>query len=416
MLTTFTTLFIAALVIRTAVELWLARRQLLHIRSHRAAVPDIFRESISLKAHQKAADYTISKLRFGLIEMAFSIVLLLLWTLAGGLNLLDTLWRASTDAPYLTGIGFTLSFFLISSLLGLPFSLYRTFVIEQRFGFNRTSPTLFAMDIFKQILLLLLMGVPLIWAVLWLMNTAGLTWWLYAWLLWSGFTLFMLWAYPTFIAPLFNTFHPLVDESLKSRIEDLLSRCGFVSKGLFVMDGSRRSSHGNAYFTGMGSAKRIVFFDTLIERLRPDETEAVLAHELGHFKLSHIRKRLLLSLAISLAGFALLAFLSSKMWFYEGLGVFNPSPHAMLVLFLLAVPVFTFFLTPISNQYSRRHEFEADNFASKFSNAESLAQALVKLYEDNASTLTPDPLYSAWYDSHPPATIRLAQLIKDSPQ
>jgi len=411
MLTTFTTLFLVTLTIHTCIELWLARRHLRHIRAHQAAVPDIFRESISLQAHQKAADYTIAKLRLGLIEMAFSIAVLLAWTLAGGLNLLDTLWRASTDDPYLTGIAFILSFFLISSLLGLPFSLFRTFVIEQRFGFNRTTPVLFAMDRLKQILVLLLMGVPLLWAILWLMNAAGSAWWLYAWLLWTSFTLFMLWAYPTLIAPLFNTFHPLADESLKARIEKLLSRCGFVSKGLFVMDGSRRSSHGNAYFTGLGSAKRIVFFDTLIERLKPDETEAVLAHELGHFKLSHIRKRLFLSSAISLGGFALLAFLSAEIWFYQGLGVASPSPHAMLVLFLLAAPVFTFFLGPVSNQYSRRHEFEADRFASKFSNAESLAQALVKLYEDNASTLTPDPLYSAWHDSHPPATIRLAHLI-----
>jgi len=410
MLNAFTVVFIAILCIRTAVELWLAGRQLRHIRSHRAAVPDMFRERISLETHQKAADYTIARLHLGLIETAFSVAVLLAWTLAGGLDLLDAFWRTWTNEPYLTGIGFVLSFFLVSSLLGLPFSIYRTFVIEERSGFNRTTPALFIMDRLKQILLLLLIGVPLIWAILWLMRASGPAWWLYAWLAWTGFTMLMLWAYPTLIAPLFNTFRPLADEALKNRIEGLLSRCGFVSKGLFVMDGSRRSSHGNAYFTGLGSAKRIVFFDTLIESLKPDEAEAVLAHELGHFKLRHIRKHLLLGSAMSLAGFALLAFLSARMWFYQGLGVSSPSPHTMLTLFLLAVPVFTFFLTPIWNQYSRRREFEADRFAAKFSHAGSLAQALVKLYEDNAGTLTPDPLYSAWHDSHPPAAIRISRL------
>lgn len=406
----FTLVFLAVLAAGTALRVWLARRHIGHVRQHRDRVPPAFSDTIPLAAHRKAADYTVTKTRFGVFELLISVLLVLVWTLGGGIDLLDRAWRTLELAPVATGVGFLLSALIVASLLELPFSAYHTFVIEERFGFNRTTPALFAADTLKQLLLLLLLGTPLVWVVLWLMESAGRLWWVYAWAVWMAFSLFMVWAYPVFIAPLFNRFTPLENEHLKERIQDLLSRCGFVSKGIFVMDGSRRSGHGNAYFTGLGNNKRIVFFDTLIDTLEPEEVEAVLAHELGHFRLRHIVKGITLTAVFSLAGLALLGWLVDQPWFYAGLGVSTPSNHAALFLFLLAAPAFTIFLQPILAYWSRKHEFEADDYAAAQTAPNWLIRALVKLYQENAATLTPDPLYSAFHDSHPPAPVRVAHL------
>ncbi|MCW8829317.1 MAG: M48 family metallopeptidase [Gammaproteobacteria bacterium] len=406
----FTLLFLGMLLLSVAIELWLLQRQLGHVAARRNEVPDAFAERISLSAHQRAADYTLSKARLARYEILYGALILLGLTLGGGLQWFDQLWRSLQLTPLLGGTGFILSVVLVTSLLDLPFALYRTFRIEQRFGFNRTTLKLFFSDMLKQGLLMLLLGVPLIALVLWLMQSAGQWWWLYVWLVWSGFTLLMLWAYPAVIAPLFNKFKPLEDEQLRQRINALLQRCGFTSNGIFVMDGSRRSSHGNAYFSGLGSNKRIVFFDTLLESLNDDEIEAVLAHELGHFRRKHIRKRLVLMMLMSLAGLALLGWLVQQPWFFNGLGINEPSMHAALVLFLLVMPVFTFFVGPLMALSSRKHEFEADDFAAEHADARQLIAALVKLYEENANTLTPDPLYSSFHDSHPPAPVRVAHL------
>lgn len=407
---TFTLLFIVMLLLATTVQIYLGYRQIRQVRNHRGTVPAAFAASIPLEAHQKAADYTVSKVRFGTIETAYGALLLLAWTLGGGLDLLDNFWRGFALSPLLTGIGFMLSTFLIIGILDLPFSIYRTFAIEQRFGFNNTTFGLFVSDLFKQLLLTLLLGAPLTALVLWLMASAGPLWWLYVWLVWIGFALLMLWAYPAIIAPIFNKFSPLDDPELVERIEKLLDRCGFTSKGIFVMDGSRRSSHGNAYFSGMGNHKRIVFYDTLLKGLDGDEIEAVLAHELGHFRRKHVRKRLLLMTGSSLIGLAILGWLIDKEWFFQGLGMSQPSVHAALILFMLASPVFTFFTQPLLARGMRKHEFEADDFAAEQTDATHLIQALVKMYKDNASTLTPDEWYSAFHDTHPPAPVRIAHL------
>ncbi|MFO7593557.1 MAG: M48 family metallopeptidase [Pseudomonadota bacterium] len=406
----FTLLFLGMLLASIAIEQWLLHRQIRHVASNREHVPEAFAERISLDAHQRAADYTLSKARLGRYELFYGALILLGLTLGGGLQWLDQVWRSLELSPLVMGTGFMLSVILLTSLLDLPFTLYRTFRIEQRFGFNRTTPALFISDMLKQGLLLLLLGTPLAALVLWLMQGAGEWWWLYVWLVWSGFTLLMLWAYPAVIAPLFNKFTPLEDEQLRRRIDNLLKRCGFTSNGIFVMDGSRRSSHGNAYFSGMGNNKRIVFFDTLLESLDGDEIEAVLAHELGHFRRKHIRKRLVMMMLMSLAGLALLGWLVQQTWFYTGLGIEQPSVHAALVLFLLVMPVFTFFIQPLMALSMRKHEFEADEFAAEHAEADKLIAALVKLYEENASTLTPDRLYSSYHDSHPPAPVRIAHL------
>jgi STE24 endopeptidase len=383
-----------------------------HVLAHRAAVPAEFAAKIPLSAHQKAADYTVAKTRFGLISLLFSSVVLIGFTLMGGLQ-----WLAIQLAP-IAGFGMIgqlsllVAFALISGLLDLPFDIYRQFVLEQRFGFNKMSFGLWLGDLLKGALVGAVIGLPLAWVVLTLMEKSGSLWWLYAWLVWSGFQLLMMVLFPTVIAPLFNKFSPLEDVSLKTRIEGLMTRVGFASKGLFVMDGSKRSAHGNAYFSGFGANKRIVFFDTLLERLAPQEIEAVLAHELGHFKLKHIVKRIVVMFAVSLGFLALLGYLKDQAWFYQGLGV-DPilSSNAMaLILFMLVLPVFTFVLSPLTSISSRKHEFEADAFAATHSNANDLVSALVKMYEDNASTLTPDPLHSAFYDSHPPASVRIRQL------
>jgi STE24 endopeptidase len=407
---TFTVIFLAMLLLATGVQLWLSRRQIRHVSTHRDAVPEAFSGKISEQAHRRAADYTLAKVRFGMAETLWAPVLLLLWTLGGGLQLLLGLWAGTGLGPLAQGVGFMLSVFLISGLLDVPFSAYRTFVIEQRFGFNRTTPGTFAGDLLKQGALMAAIGIPLAALVLWLMGNAGELWWLWVWAVWLGFALLMMWAFPAFIAPLFNRFSPLEDKALESRIRQLLERCGFKFNGVFVMDGSRRSAHGNAYFSGLGNNKRIVFFDTLLENLSADEIEAVLAHELGHFRRKHVRKRLALMAVLSLIGLAVLGWLIDQSWFYLGLGVTEPSLPAALILFLLTAPVFTFFIQPLTAHSMRKHEFEADEFAAQQSDAADLIRALVKLYEENASTLTPDPLYSAFHDSHPPAPIRISHL------
>lgn len=407
---TFTLVFLFFLTLAGLTQWWLASRQARHVYSHRNAVPADFADKISLATHQKAADYTLAKQRIGYLEMVTSYALLLAWTLGGGLEFMDQSWRGLLQHEIAGGIGFILSVMLLSAALDLPLSLYRTFVLEQSFGFNRTTPALFISDLLKQLLLSLVIGVPLLWVVLWLMGNSGSLWWLYTWLVWTGFSLLMMWAYPSFIAPLFNKFAPLDNAELRQVIEQLLKRCGFESKGIFIMDGSRRSSHGNAYFTGMGDNKRIVFYDTLLSSLKPAEIEAVLAHELGHFKRKHIQKRMLSIFAISLGGLALLGWLMQQAWFYHGLGMSTASTHAALMLFLIVSPVFTFLLQPIGSLISRKHEYEADDFAAEQSAPQHLINALVTLYQENASTLTPDPIYSAFYDSHPPAPLRVAHL------
>jgi STE24 endopeptidase len=406
----FTLLFIAMLALSLAIQLWLEQRQLRHVSGHRAEVPEAFAEQITLEAHQKAADYTVTKVQLSRIELLYSAVILLGLTLGGGINWLDTLWTGLELGSLWGGVAFLLSLTVLTTLLDLPFSLYRTFRIEQRFGFNKSTPGLFISDLVKGLVLMLLIGTPLAALVLWLMESMGNNWWLYVWGVWSGFTLLMMWAYPAVIAPLFNKFTPLEDESLRGRIDALLERCGFKSNGIFVMDGSRRSSHGNAYFSGLGSNKRIVFFDTLLESLNGDEIEAVLAHELGHFRRNHIKKRIVLMMSMSLVGLALLGWLMQQPWFYSALGITTPSVHTALALFLMVLPVFTFFLQPLMAMSMRKHEFEADDFAAEHADASDLVSALVKLYEENANTLTPDHLYSAFHDSHPPAPVRIAHL------
>ena len=407
---TFSYLFLIALACSIGVRLWLAMRHIAHVRKHRDTVPDSFAGSIPLQDHHKAADYTLTNTRIGMIALLYDSLLLLGWTLGGGLEWLDSQWRAAGLQPVMTGLGVMFSAIIIMTLLELPFSLYHTFVVEERFGFNRSTLGVFVTDLLKNAVLLIVIGAPLIALALWIMEASGGLWWLYVWLVWMTFTLVMFWAYPAVIAPLFNKFSPLDNDKLKERIQALMDKCGFRSKGIFVMDGSKRSGHGNAYFTGFGSNKRIVFFDTLLESLEPPEIEAVLAHELGHFKLKHIQKRLLSTFALSLAALALLGWLAGETWFYQGLGVSQSSPWMALMLFMLAMPVFTFFLQPLMSLLSRKHEFEADAYAVKQSSGADLIHALVKMYRENASTLPPDPLYSAFHDSHPPAPVRIAHI------
>jgi len=415
MAVSFTFTFVALLLLMLGLKYWLAARQMRHVAAHAGAVPAQFADRVSLEAHRKAALYTIAKQRFGLIETAVGAAVLVALTLLGGIDLIGA-WVGK-----LVGRGFAFQILIIAvvlvlvSLIDLPFSWYRQFSLEQRYGFNRMTPRLFLTDLAKSALLAVMLGLPILAIVLWLMQKAGTLWWIYAWLVWAGFSLLIMVLYPTVIAPLFNKFEPLKDVSLAERVQRLLTRTGFSSKGVFVMDGSRRSSHGNAYFTGLGRAKRVVFFDTLVQRLTAAEIEAVLAHELGHFKLKHITKRLIISFASSLALLAALGWLANQTWFYQGLGV-TPQLEARndglaLLLFTLVLPVFTFVLAPLASVFSRKHEFEADAFAARHASASDLVAALVKLYEDNAATLTPDPVHSAFYDSHPPATIRIERLL-----
>lgn len=403
-------IILIALGIGLAVQFWLARRHIRHIRANRDEVPAVFSEQITLQSHQKAADYTVAKTRLGVVGTLLSAVVFLAWTFGGGLEYLDLNWRQAEWDSVITGTCLILSFMLISTLIEMPVSLYSTFVLEENFGFNKMTASLFIKDFIKGILLALLIGTPLILVILWLMEQSGAFWWLYVWLVWMGFSLLMMWAYPRFIAPIFNKFEPLEDNELKARITALLKKCGFSSNGIFVMDGSSRSGHGNAYFTGFGANKRIVFFDTLINSLNADETEAVLAHELGHFKRNHIKKTIALMAAMSLIGLAILGWLIDKSGFYLGLGVSTPSTYMGLLLFMLVIPLFTFFISPLFSAFSRKNEFEADDYARQQSDASALVTALVKMYTENASTLTPDPVHSAFYDSHPPAPIRIARL------
>ena len=410
---TFTLIFIAALLLTVSVQIWLSLRHIRHIRAHQSKVPEEFASQISLADHSKAAEYTCAKTRVGYPGIFLHAGILLFLTLGGGLNVLSEYWSGWIGDPIIHGMALIMSTFLIMSLLEIPLSYYRTFVIEEKFGFNKMTPDMFFADLIKQGLLMALLGAPLLFCILWLMEKTGEHWWLYAWAAWMTFNLFILAIYPAWIAPMFNQFTPLEDATLKTRIEKLMQKCGFKSSGLFVMDGSRRSKHGNAYFTGFGKTKRIVFFDTLLSSLEPKEIEAVLAHELGHFKHRHVIKRITLSFVLSLVFFWLLGFLMNQSWFYEGLGVTAtsvPQTAMALLLFFLVMPVFTFLLHPISSIYSRKHEFEADAYAAKNSSADYLISALVKLYQDNAATLTPDPLHSSFYDSHPPAAIRVAHL------
>jgi STE24 endopeptidase len=415
----FSFVFLVMLALTTALRAWLAWRQLRHVNAYRAAVPAEFAERIELADHQKAADYTIAKGRLALVELAVDVLLLLIFTFGGLLAGFDQFWREVFAGPgYADGLALFASVGVAGFVVGLPFALYRTFKLEARFGFNKMTPQLYLADLFKQLLLTVLIGAPLLLAVLWLMGAMGEQWWLYVWATWLGFNLLVLLLYPTFIAPLFNKFTPLADGEMKTRIEALLARCGFASSGLFVMDGSKRSAHGNAYFTGFGRAKRIVFFDTLLDKLAPGEVEAVLAHELGHFKHRHVWKRIVVMAALSLALLWLLGQLIDQPWFYAGLnvGVTEGNPRGTgstamaLILFSLVLPVFAFPFGPLMSWLSRRHEFEADAYAAHQASASELITALVKLYRDNAATLTPDPLHSLFYDSHPPASQRIAHL------
>jgi len=410
MTNTFSLAFLLALALMVILRRWLAQRQISHVLAHRAAVPEQFAGRLELPAHQKAADYTVTLTRFGRVSLAFEVVVLLSLTFAGGLQALHDFWNTRLEGISY-GVALIFGVIAISSVIDLPLALYRQFVIEEKFGFNRMTIKLFIVDLIKQTALGLAIGTPVLIAVLWLMAQMGNMWWLYVWLFWCGFNLLILFIYPTWIAPLFNKFTPLDDAALKARIEALLARCGFASSGLFVMDGSKRSNHGNAYFTGFGKTKRIVFFDTLLSRLQPVEVEAVLAHELGHFKHHHVVKRIILLFAMSLAFLAALGQLMSAEWFFSGLGVSTQNTALALILFFLVVPVFTFLLTPLMSILSRRHEFEADRYAAQHASANDLVKALVKLYEDNAATLTPDPLHSLFYDSHPPAALRVERLV-----
>ncbi len=410
----WTAIFCALLVGTLLTRLWLASRHIRHVAQHRAAVPAPFDTTIDLAAHQKAADYTIAKTRFGLLDTAWDGALLVGWTLLGGLHALNQRWLDWIGPGLWQQLAVIGSFVAIGGLLSLPLGWWQTFRLEAQFGFNRTSMGLWLADMAKGAVVAVLIGGPIAALVLWLMNSAGAYWWLWAWGVWMVFNLTLMVVYPTVIAPLFNRFEPLQDEALKQRVTALMQRCGFSASGLFVMDGSRRSAHANAYFTGFGAAKRVVFFDTLLKQLSADEIDAVLAHELGHYKHRHIVSRLVMMFAVSLGGFALLGWLSSQVWFYTGLGVLPAMDSAnsalALLLFLLVVPLLSYFLSPLMAQLSRKHEFEADAYAKAQTNADHLASALLKLYQDNASTLTPDPWYVRFYYSHPPASERLSRL------
>lgn len=416
-----TILFSCAVLAGLVMQLWLAFRQSRHVAQHRHSVPSVFAQRISLAAHQKAADYTLAKSRLGLVQLALSTTTLVGWTLLGGLQTLNSALLEAIGAGMLQQIALMVAFIVINGLIDLPLSWYQTFRLEQQFGFNQMTMSLWLADMAKSSAVATLIGVPLLWAVLWLMGSSGTLWWLWTWALWTGFSLLLMTIYPTWIAPLFNQFKPLEDATLTSRVNALMQRCGFTSNGFFVMDGSKRSAHANAYFTGLGASKRVVFYDTLLKQLSPPEVEAVLAHELGHFKNRHITKRMVSSFVLSLGALALLGWLSTQVWFYTGLGVLPnialqtqspaaPNDALALLLFMLVIPVFSFFVSPLFAQLSRRHEFEADAYAMEHTQGADLASALLKLYEDNASTLTPDPVYARFYYSHPPASERLARM------
>lgn len=411
----FSVLFVVFFALTLGVRFWLANRHIRHVLRHRASVPAEFAPKVPLAAHQKAADYTVARTRFGIVSMLWGGLVLIGFTLLGGLQALSMALLGVSGPGMVHQMVLVAAFAALSGLLDLPLDWYRQFVLEQRFGFNKMTPGLWIADMLKGLIIGAMIGLPLLWVILALMEKSGDLWWLWVWCVWSGFQLLMMVLYPTVIAPMFNKFTPLQDAALRERIEGLMARVGFASKGLFVMDGSKRSAHGNAYFSGFGSNKRIVFFDTLLARLDPHEIEAVLAHELGHFKLRHIVKRIVVMFALSLGFLALLGYLKTQAWFYTGLGVLpmmgTSNDGMALILFALVLPVFTFVLSPLSSVTSRKHEFEADAFAARHTDSSHLVSALVKMYEDNASTLTPDPLHSAFYDSHPPASVRVKHLM-----
>jgi len=412
-------LFASTVALGLLVKFWLSSRQIRHVSKHRHQVPGAFEQTISLAAHQKAADYTVTKARLGLVEMALGAAVLLGWTLLGGLSTLNQFLVELLGVGMTQQLALLVAFALISGVVDLPLSLYQTFVLEERFGFNKMTPKLWLIDLLKGVAMGALIGLPLAALILWMMSATGGLWWLWAWCVWMAFNLLLMVIYPTLIAPLFNKFTPLEDETLKARVAALMQRCGFSAKGLFVMDGSKRSAHANAYFTGFGASKRVVFYDTLLSKLNPAEVDAVLAHELGHFKHKHIVKRIVSMFVMSLAGFALLGHLTQQSWFYTGLGVMpnlvGPKDALALLLFMLAMPVFSFFVSPVFAQFSRKHEFEADAYAVGHTSGADLASALLKMYEDNASTLTPDPVYVAYYYSHPGASERLARMLTPQP-
>jgi STE24 endopeptidase len=407
---TFTIIFLIALIISSSIQFWLAKRHADYVAAHRAAVPDAFKDKVPLAAHQKAADYTLEKVKLGNIDGILGIVVLLLLTLGGGINASFDYWSTFFSSPLIAGVAATACIFLILTVIEIPTSIYQTFVIEEKFGFNKSTVNQFIKDQFMHLGLGAAIGLPLLALILWIMDNVGPLWWLWAWAIIMSFSLLMSWLYPTVIAPLFNKFTPMEDGSLKDRIQGLLTRCGFNSQGIFIMDGSKRSGHGNAYFTGLGNNKRIVFFDNLVNSLEDEELEAVLAHELGHFKCKHVIKMLIATAIMSLISLAILGWLINESWFYTGLGVQQPSHAAALLLFLMVSSSFTFFMQPISAYFQRQFEFEADDFAANNAKASKMISGLVKLYEENANTLTPDPLYSAFHYSHPPAAIRIAHL------
>jgi STE24 endopeptidase len=411
MMNAFTWLFVGVLTAACATRLWLAARQIRHVRMHRDAVPGMFAAAIPLASHQKAADYTVAKARLGVVDVVLDALILLVLTLGGVLQWLSALWERAFELQSLWhGTALVLTVLLAKAVLGLPLDLYRIFVIEERFGFNRITLRLYVLDGIKHLIVGAVLGIPLLLVILWLMQAAGSLWWLYAWAVLVVYSLFLQMIYPAVVMPLFNKFSPLGDPLLAAKVEDLLRRTGFRSRGLFIMDGSKRSSHGNAFFTGFGAAKRIVLFDTLVSRLQPAEVEAVLAHELGHYKLHHVVKGMALSWGFSFALLLALGVLTNQPWFYQGLGMTSATPAIALLLFMLVLGEFTFFLQPLLSLFSRNNEYEADRYAARYANATQLAQALVKLYHDNSATLTPDPLHSAYYDSHPPAAMRIARL------
>jgi STE24 endopeptidase len=407
---TFTIIFLIALIISSSIQFWLAKRQADYVAAHRFAVPDAFKTKVPLEAHQKAADYTLAKIKLGNIDGALGIVILLLLTLGGGINTAFDYWTSLVSSSLIAGVAATATIFLIMTLVEIPTSVYQTFVIEEKFGFNKSSVNQFIKDQFLHLGLGAAIGLPILAMILWVMDNVGSLWWLWAWGIIMGFSLLMSWLFPTVIAPLFNKFTPMEEGSLKDRIQGLLARCGFNSQGIFIMDGSKRSGHGNAYFTGLGNNKRIVFFDNLVNSLDDEELEAVLAHELGHFKCKHVIKMLIATSIMTLISFAILGWLINEPWFYSGLGVEQPSKAAALLLFMLVSSTFTFFMQPVSAYFQRKFEFEADDFAASNAKADKMISGLVKLYEENANTLTPDPLYSAFHYSHPPAAIRIAHL------
>jgi STE24 endopeptidase len=411
----FTALFVAAVAADVGVQTWLGLRHARHVRAHADTVPEPFAGDIGPDAHRKAARYTVAKVGLNIASLFYGALILLAWTLGGGLDLLDGFMRGAIGPETWRGIAVIFGAMFISSILDLPFALYATFVLEERFGFNRTTPALFAIDIVKSAALALVVGVPLLYAILWTVEAAGSTWWIWAWAIWVAASVLQAWAYPRLIAPLFNRFTPLQDVALKERVERLAAATGFAIKDIFVMDGSRRSAHGNAYMTGFGRNKRIVFFDTLINSLERPEVEAVLAHELGHYRLRHVQKLLAASCVLTLAGWALLGFVAQSPWFYAGLGVSQPSPYMALLLFVMAGPVFAVFLRPLVSYVSRRFEFQADDYAARYADAGALIGGLKKLYRDNANTLTPDPIYSAFYHSHPPPLARIRHLAPAVP-